>query len=486
MLHARRALVTVLALAGAFVGSPSRAQLTAAPVVTDLSRPVSLTAPPGDDRLFIVELGGTIRVTDRDGTARGTFLDLTGAVSTGSERGLLGLAFAPDYATSGRFYVSYTDGNGDSQLMRYRVGGDPDRADPASATRVLTVAQPASNHNGGDLAFGPDGMLYFGLGDGGGSGDLDNNAQNDQSLLGKLLRLDVSGNGGYTIPPDNPFVGQAPRDEIWAKGLRNPWRWSFDRSTGDLYLADVGQGAWEELNVQPAGAAGGRNYGWRLMEGDACYNPSSGCDPGGLTGPVFAYAHSGDAPVGCSITGGFVYRGAAIPAVAGQYFFADFCTARLWSVTWDGAGGATGFHDWTDVAAPAGGFGAIAGFGQDGRGELYVLDYGTGIAYRLEPTGSDVPRVGSLQLGQNAPNPFNPDTTIRFRVDPQGGPYTLRVYDLAGRLVRDLDAGAAAGDTLSVVWDGRDHGGRPAPAGVYRYRLAQDGGHRDRTMVLLK
>ncbi len=476
-------LSLIIALGAA--AAPAAAQVATTPVISGLHRPLDLTAPAGDSRLFVAERGGTVLVFDHAGAFRDTFLDIRGQVSVSGERGLLGLAFAPDYATSGRFYVSYTDPAGDSQLVRYHVGAGPDRADPASAAPVLTVAQPDNNHNGGDIAFGPDGMLYFGLGDGGSEGDPNNLAQNDQTLLGKMLRLDVSGSGTYTVPPDNPFVGAAPRDEIWAKGLRNPWRWSFDRQTGDLYIADVGQSAWEEVDVQPAASTGGENYGWRLMEGDACYNPSSGCNPGGLTMPVFVYSHSSGSPTGCAITGGFVYRGSAIPQIQGQYFFADFCTSRLWSVTWDGAGGTTGFHDWTGVG-PAGGFGSIAAFGQDADGELYVLDYNPGVVYRLVPDPSTVPPATALHLAQNAPNPFNPSTTIAFTVDPAGGPWDLRVYDLAGRLVRVLASGSAAGGELAATWNGTDSAGRPVAAGVYRYRLTQDGHGESHGMVLLE
>jgi len=482
----RRSSHLFLAL-GLAAAAPAAAQVATTPVITGLHQPLDLAAPSGDSRLFVVERGGTVLVFDHAGAFRDTFLDIRDEVLVGGERGLLGLAFSPDYAASGRFYVSYTGLTGDSQLVRYRAGTDPDRADPAGAGTVLTVSQPANNHNGGDLAFGPDGMLYFGLGDGGSEGDPDNLAQDDQTLLGKMLRLDVSGSGsGYTVPPDNPFVGKAPRDEIWAKGLRNPWRWSFDRRTGDLYIADVGQNAWEELDVQPASSTGGENYGWRLMEGDACYNPPTGCDPGGLSLPVFTYPHNGGPPAGCAITGGFVYRGSAIPQVQGQYFFADFCASRLWSLTWDGDGGVTGFHDWTDTAAPPGGFGSIASFGQDADGELYVLDYNPGVVYRLVAGPSPVPPASALTLAQNAPNPFNPSTTIAFTVDPAGGPWNLRVYDLAGRLVRTLAAGPAVADSLSAVWDGTDRAGRPVAAGVYRYRLAQGGRSESRSMALLE
>ncbi len=475
----------IVAVSFLVAAAPVSAQVAAEPWITGLDHPVRLVAPAGDPRLFVVERGGRVLAFTSAGAFIDTFLDIGSLTAESGEGGLLGLAFAPDYATTGRFYVSYTDLGGDSRLARYRVGTDPDRADPASGTNLLTVNQPASNHNGGHLEFGPDGMLYFGLGDGGGSGDQQNNAQNDQTLLGKLLRLDVSGPGAYTIPPDNPHVNRAPLDEIWAKGLRNPWCWSFDRLTGDLYIADVGQYELEEINVQPAAVQGGANYGWRLMEGTACYNPESGCLRPGLSLPVHEYTHGGT-PFRCSISGGYVYRGADIPQLKGQYFYADYCSAEVWSLTWTAAEGATRVRNWTDRLAPGGGFGSIAAFGQDAAGELYVLDYDHGTAYRLVSSASGVPAASVLQLTQNAPNPFNPATTISWVADPEAGQVSLRVYDLAGRLVRTLVAGAASAGPDSVTWDGTDDLGQPVAAGVYHYRLQQGGQAVARKMVLLE
>jgi len=245
------ALTLTLAAAGPVPAGPAIRTFT-----TAVTMPVRVTSPAGDQRVFVVEQDGLIKVFDRDGASRGVFLDLTALTNGAGERGLLGLAFAPDYATSGRFYVNYTDLAGNTQVARYRVGSNPDRANPGSAQILLTVDQPYPNHNGGHLAFGPDGMLYIGLGDGGSGGDPENRAQNVQSFLGKMLRIDVSGSAGYTIPPDNPFVATAPRDEIWALGLRNPWTYAFDALTGDLWIADVGQSALEEID--PAGDLDGR------------------------------------------------------------------------------------------------------------------------------------------------------------------------------------------------------------------------------------
>ena len=257
------------------------------------------------------------------------------------EQGLLSVAFAPDYASSGYFYVWYTDMGGGMVLSRFRVSGDPDVADPDSEEVLLIVLQPFENHNGGRLQFGPDGMLYEGLGDGGGSFDPDDNGQDGSTLLGKLIRIDVNPalGGSYAVPADNPFVGNGSvRDEIWALGLRNPWRISFDRETGDLYIADVGQNRLEEVNVQPAASTGGENYGWDIMEGSQCTGGGDGCNRAGLTLPVAEYDHD----LGCSITGGEVYRGSAYPDMDGVYFYGDFCSGRIWGLwrngdAWDGA-----------------------------------------------------------------------------------------------------------------------------------------------------
>ncbi len=354
------------------------ANLVLREVARGLSRPLFLTAPPGDaSRLFVVEKTGKIRVI-RNGVLLATpFLDLTDSVSTGSEQGLLGLAFFPDYATSGRFIVSYTDGAGDSRLVRYRVvPGDPDRADPATAEPILTVAQPFDNHNGGMVAFGPDGYLYVGLGDGGGGGDPLGTGQDRRDLLGSVLRLDVSGNGpGYAIPPGNPYrAASGFRPELWNWGLRNPWRFSFDRQTGNLYIADVGQGAREEVNVAARSSPGGENYGWNIMEGSACYN-SATCDRTGLTLPVLDYTHS----EGCSITGGYVYRGSAIPAIQGHYFYSDYCSHWVRSFRWAN-GQAVDRTDWPSLDPGS----SVPSFGEDAAGELYLTTE-AGVIYRIEP-----------------------------------------------------------------------------------------------------
>jgi glucose/arabinose dehydrogenase len=293
------------------------------PFVSGLDRPVAIAnAGDGSNRLFVAEQAGRVRLI-KGGVLQATpFLDISTKVSSDGERGLLGLAFPPGYAAKGHFYVYYTDLSGTLTVARYRVGANPDVADANSEQVILSVAHARTNHNGGQLAFGPgDGYLYVALGDGGGGGDPDGNGQNTNTLLGKILRLDVeSGATPYAIPAGNPFASGGGRPEIWAYGLRNPWRFSFDRQTHDLFIADVGQALWEEVDYQPGGAAGGANYGWKIMEGMHCYNAAT-CDQAGLTLPVAEYDHS----LGCAVIGGYVYRGSAQPSLAGLYFYADEC-----------------------------------------------------------------------------------------------------------------------------------------------------------------
>ncbi len=342
-------------------------------VASGLSAPVALTTPAGDPRLFIVEQSGRIRIV-KDGALLATpFLDIRDRVRDGGEQGLLGLAFHPDYDSNGHFYVNYTDNGGATRVARFTTrADDPDRGDPGSERLILSVPQPFGNHNGGHLAFGPDGMLWIGMGDGGSAGDPGNEGQDRNSLLGALLRLDVDGSDPYRVPPDNPYVGGGGRGEIWATGLRNPWRWSFDRSSGLLYLADVGQNRWEEVNVVPASRAG-VNYGWRTMEGPDCFNPSSGCNRDGLHLPVLSYGHD----QGCSVTGGVVYRGAAIPGLVGHYLYSDFCGGWIRSFRLEGDTAADREERFTNL-------GNVVSFGEDRDGEVYVLTSG-GRVLRIAP-----------------------------------------------------------------------------------------------------
>jgi len=332
-------------------------------VARGLSDPLYLTAPAGDARLFVVEQAGRIRIVKDGRLLPAPFLDLRDSVGAGGERGLLGMAFHPAYAKNGSFYVDYTDKRGDTRIERFTVSSDPDVADAASGKQLLFIEQPYANHNGGLVMFGPDGMLYVGMGDGGSGGDPHGNGQKRSTLLGKLLRIDVDGGDPYAIPADNPFLGAAgARPEIWATGMRNPWRFAFDRVTGLLYVADVGQNLWEELDIVPAARAG-LNYGWNVMEGAHCY-AGTGCDTTGLVVPALEYDHS----YGCAIIGGFVYRGHASPALAGQYFFSDYCQAWLRSITYQN-GRITARTLWT---VPR--IGQVLSFGEDAAGEVYLCD----------------------------------------------------------------------------------------------------------------
>lgn len=332
-------------------------------ISSGLSSPVFLTQPLNDGRIFVVEQPGRIRVV-KDGVLQTTpFLDIASRVLSGGERGLLSVAFHPQYATNHYFYVYFTtQTNGDIRIERFTTTANADVADPTTSKLIITTPHSQqSNHNGGLLAFGPDGMLYGGLGDGGGAGDPLQNGQNQNALLGSLLRLDISGDP-YTIPPNNPYVGQAgKRGEIWAKGLRNPWRYAFDAATGLLYIADVGQGAREEVDVVPSDQAG-LNYGWNVMEGSICYNATT-CNQTGLTPPILDYSHANGA---CSITGGYVYRGSAITAIRGHYFYSDYCAGFLKSFRYQN-GAAVDQKDWGIT------MNAVSSFGVDFAGELYVI-----------------------------------------------------------------------------------------------------------------
>jgi glucose/arabinose dehydrogenase len=358
---------------------PGVPTLTARLVASGLSSPLDLQAAPGDrERLYVVEQGGRILVLRSGQLQSAPFLDVSGRISSGGERGLLGLAFHPQFAANRRFFVNYTDPQGDTHVSEFRATS-ADLADPATERVLLVVSQPYSNHNGGGLAFSRDGRLFVALGDGGSAGDPQGNAQNLGTALGKILRLDVDSASPYAVPPDNPHVGEAGAlPEIWAHGVRNPFRISVDRATGDLYIGDVGQSRTEEIDVGPATRGGGENYGWNVTEGSSCYEPSSGCDREGITFPVYEYPH----PEGCSVTGGVVYRGCRMPDLAGTYFFGDFCTGFVRSFRL-ASGRATDLRDWTSGLA---GIDSIAAFGADADGEVYVVDY-DGEVYRLEPAG---------------------------------------------------------------------------------------------------
>ncbi|MBA2427570.1 MAG: PQQ-dependent sugar dehydrogenase [Actinobacteria bacterium] len=346
------------------------------PVVDGLTQPLLVTgAGDGSGRLFVVEQGGNIRVFAGGRLAPEPFLDISDLTEPGGEQGLLGLAFHPRFDANGRFFVNYTDTAGDTVVAEYRADPGAGVADPGSATTLLQIDQPFPNHNGGHLAFGPDGYLYVATGDGGSGGDPFNNGQSLDTLLGKLLRIDVDAAGGglaYGIPPDNPFIDRdGARPEIWASGLRNPWRFSFDREAGDLWIGDVGQEELEEVNRVPAAKAG-LDFGWDDLEGSDCYEPASGCDRNGVVLPVAQYTHD----EGCSVTGGFVYRGSQYPELGGGYFFADYCSGSVYGIVAGSAG-------LTDPAPLLQSESSVSSWGEDDEGELYLVDIAGGRVLQL-------------------------------------------------------------------------------------------------------
>jgi glucose/arabinose dehydrogenase len=341
-------------------------------VVSGIDQPVDIkNAGDGTARLFVVERPGRIVIVEEGKLGKEPFLDIRSKISSfGSEQGLLGLAFDPAYSQKGYFYVNYTDTSGDTVIARYKVSADdPNLADPESESILLQVDQPYLNHNGGSVTFGPDGYLYLGLGDGGSQGDPFGNGQSTETLLGKILRLDVENSSPYAIPPDNPFANGGGKPEIWEYGLRNPWRIAFDSLTGDLYIADVGQSAWEEVDFVQAGTPGGLNFGWNIMEGNHLYG---GGPTDGLTLPVAEYSHDEG---GCSITGGQVYRGQAMPEWNGVYSFGDYCSGKIWGLLRTAGG-------WKNQLLFKSGF-TITTFGRDESGEIYVANYTDGGIYEL-------------------------------------------------------------------------------------------------------
>ncbi len=352
-------------------GPTTPVRLALEDVSTTLNYPVFLTSPPGDvHRLFVLEKTGRIQILEDGVELASPFLDVSSLVSTGDEQGLLSLAFPSDYAATGRFYIGYTDVNGSTVVARYHVSADPDVADP-SGEILLTAPHPEPSHNGGMIAFGPDHMLYVGIGDGHGQtgGDPTGTGQDNTDLLGDLLRIDVSGASGYVPAAGNPFT--APdRPEIWSYGLRNPWRFSFDRATGDLYLGDVGQYLHEEVDIATAAAGRGKglNFGWNRMEGADCFSPANGCDESGLAMPVLTYDHP-SAGACRAVVSGYVYRGSAMPELRGTYFYGDYCTAEIHTFRYTG-GLVTSKADWPDLDTGH----ELTSFGEDARGELYIMN----------------------------------------------------------------------------------------------------------------
>ena len=368
---------------GGALAAPSDAHIKLTLVTSGLANPVfATTSGDGSGRLFIVEKPGRIRILSNGQLLARSFLNISAGVSTGSEQGLLGLAFHPSFKTNRKLYVNFTRLDGSTVIREYKASvSNPNIVDPASKRLILRIPQPYANHNGGGIGFGPDGFLYIGMGDGGSGGDPGNRAQSLGSLLGKMLRIDVNGTSGsrnYRIPASNPFVGRTGLDEIWSYGLRNPWRWSFDRLTGDLWIGDVGQDAWEEIDrakKTSAGAGKGVNWGWRVLEGRHCYPASvTSCNTSGKTMPLVEFDHGGGR---CSVTGGSVYRGTRIPALVGGYVFGDFCSGEIWVVA-------------ANATTPAArtllldsGL-QISSFGESPAHELLVTDLG-GSVYRIDP-----------------------------------------------------------------------------------------------------
>lgn len=392
--------------------------LTISQFATGFSSPVGVENA-GDNRLFVLQQRGLIKIVNPNGSVNSTpFLDISNLVSqTGDERGLLGLAFHPDYENNGYFYINYTrSSNGATRISRFSVNpSDPNTALANSEVEIITISQPYSNHNGGQIRFGPDGYLYIGMGDGGSSGDPQNYAQNPMVFLGKMLRIDVDNGSPYSIPSSNPFSGSLSiENEIWAIGLRNPWRFNFDRCTGDLWIADVGQNAYEEIDFQPASSTGGENYGWRCYEGDHNYNTNGCGSSSNYTFPVFEYAQSGSN--GCSVTGGFVYRGGQFGSLFGGYLHTDYCSGKMWFTEPDGNNGFTTSVLGTFLANQ------YTSFGEDYLGELYVVGRYNGILYKItanecEPTAfiknGDVTLCGSESVELEAI--FGEDLNYQWR-----------------------------------------------------------------------
>ncbi|MFQ5822562.1 MAG: PQQ-dependent sugar dehydrogenase [bacterium] len=454
-------------------------------------KPVFLThSNDGTNRIFVVEQPGRIKVfpNDAEVTRAELFLDFQNRVNDRfTEMGLLGLAFHPDFGNNGFFYVNYTTGDfleRRTVISRFSMDiNNPNLADPNSEFILLEILQPFTNHNGGMLQFGPeDGYLYIGLGDGGSGGDPENHGQNRATLLGAILRIDVdnpTGKLNYGIPPDNPFVGntQGLKEEIWAYGLRNPWRFSIDPVTGELWVGDVGQNLWEEVDLIEKG----KNYGWRIMEGFHCFNPSN-CDPTGLALPIVEYGHN----LGCSITGGYIYRGSLQPELEGAYIYGDYCSGRIWMLR----------HENNQLMAdslliePEFDL-AISSFGVDEENELFIIDH-NGKIYRFAgspPTDvqdDDVVNIpDTFSLEQNYPNPFNPETLISYQLAVVSD-VELTIYNFLGQKIRTLVYERQRTGTYKVYWDGRNDAGVQVSSGVYLYRLRVGRFVQTRKMILRK
>ncbi|MEX0719847.1 MAG: PQQ-dependent sugar dehydrogenase [Balneolaceae bacterium] len=466
-----------------FFTSPSLAQINIADAYPNLSfnSPIDLQfTSSSDSRIFAAERGGRIVVFENNPDVNGSqvFLDISERVNTAGEGGFLGFTFHPDYADSGYFYVYYTTGEDDafrSIISRFEVSGaNPDSAVEDSEEILLEVDQPYTNHNAGQIRFGPDEYLYIALGDGGSAGDPEGNGEDRTTLLGSLLRIDVDTTDGelnYGIPDDNPFVGneEGYREEIYAYGLRNPYRFSFDAETVELWVADVGQNSLEEINIVESG----NNYGWNTMEGSQCFAPETGCDTSGRELPIFEYGRD----QGQSITGGFVYRGSKVPELEGRYVYADFGSGRIWSLAWDG-------EEATDNQLIDNFDGnQIITFGEDQNGELYFGAFDGNIyTFESDPVSAEAEEnlPNAVRLEQNYPNPFNPTTEITFRL-PEASDVELRVFDILGQEIALLFDGVKSRGEHSVRFDASNLSG-----GIYIYALRTGSTYITRKMTLLK
>lgn len=472
-----RALTTLLLVL--IAGVPARAEWFLAPAFPNLqfTNPTDFQhAGDGTNRVFVVEQAGDIWVFERSDTVstKRKFLDVSSKLNSGYEAGLLGLAFHPDYENNGYFYINYTSVINQNTVARYTVSADPDSADPTSELIVLAESQLGNYHNGGQLAFGPDGYLYISRGDGG----VPSSSQDLTTFTGSILRInvDTTANGNnYGIPPDNPFAGNGSgyKEEIFAYGFRNAWRFALDPVTGMCIAGDVGQATWEELDHVTPGA----NFGWPLMEGPDCYDPPS-CDTtgAGLNAPVWTYTHA----VGHAVVAGYFYRGADHPSLVGKFIYGDYDSGIIWALDYDGVNPPT-----NEIVTPLAPF--VLSFGTDQDGELYATSY-DGYIYTLKPVVSHAPSqpiTASALLG-NYPNPFNPSTTIAFTL-AEPSPVAVGIYDVRGRRVRTLVDSDYGMGRNSVAWDGRDDAGRRVPSGVYFCRLTVGARVVDsRQMILIK
>jgi glucose/arabinose dehydrogenase len=485
-------LIALLSCKEDFAQNSNIQLLQAFPNLT-FNQPIFLTnSNDGTNRIFVVQQNGVIKVLSNDTNVTTanikTYLDISNKISASSgEEGLLGIAFHPNYVNNGYFYVNYTaPGPLHTVVARFKVStGNPDKADSLSEYQILQVAQPFANHNGGNLMFGLDGYLYIGLGDGGSGGDPNNNAQNTHVLLGKVLRIDINDTTlttRYKIPTTNPYYNDtiSGRGEIFCRGMRNPWRFSQDLLTGTIYCGDVGQNIWEEIDILQAG----KNYGWRVMEGYSCYNPSPNCDTTGKTIPIIVYSHTGGA---CSVTGGYVYRGSRRPELQGAYIYGDYCNGKIWMLRYNNGNVSS---DSLLITLPT----SLSSFGVDEQNELYILGYTNGKVYRFNKSSSvginnnTNPIPEKYLLEQNYPNPFNPATKIRFRISNKifakadgNENVVLKVYDILGKEVATL-VNAKLNDGIYEI----QFSDNKLPSGIYLYKLEAGDFTDTKKMVLMK